>query len=140
MSGIFPSKTLSVAINRKPAEVCEYVWDGNNLPEWLISFCQSVQQAGDAWILETTEGRMTFRFVEKNPFGVLDHEVTLPSGSRIMNPMRVVPNGSGCEVLFTLLQLPEMSDERFAVDAGMVERDLLSLKVRMERAEANSEG
>jgi hypothetical protein len=32
----------------------------------------------------------------------LDHDVTLPSGETLSNPMRVVPNGTGSEVVFTL--------------------------------------
>jgi len=35
--------------------------------------------------------------------------------------MRVLPNGAGSEVTFTLFQLPEMSDQTFSEDAGMVE-------------------
>jgi hypothetical protein len=49
--------------------------------------------------------------------------------------MRVVANGSGSEVLFTLFHSPGMSEEAFAADAGMVERDLRGLKSRLERGE-----
>ena len=47
--------------------------------------------------------------------------------------MRVVPNGAGSEVTFTLLRLPEMSDQKFAEDAGMVQRDLRTLKSVLEK-------
>ena len=47
--------------------------------------------------------------------------------------MRVVPNGSGSEVIFTLFKTPEMSDKQFAEDAGLVERDLRTLKSVLER-------
>ncbi|MGH8769947.1 MAG: hypothetical protein ACREV2_02020 [Burkholderiales bacterium] len=50
----------------------------------------------------------------------------------ILNPMRVVPNGSGSEVMFTLFQLPDMPDEKFVTDAGWVERDLMMLKKVLE--------
>ncbi len=39
----------------------------------------------------------------------------------VVVPMRVVPNGSGSEVLFTLFQLPDVSDEKCAEDIGLVE-------------------
>ena len=42
--------------------------------------------------------------------------------------MRVVPNGAGCLVTFTLLQQDGMSDAEFERDAGMVESDLQALK------------
>ena len=69
----------------------------------------------------------------KNDFGVLDHYVTTAQGVEIYVPMRVVPNGSGSEVMFTLFKTPDMSDKQFADDAGMVERDLKTLKSVMER-------
>jgi hypothetical protein len=67
-----------------------------------------------------------------NEFGILDHVVTLPDGQSNLNSMRVVANGEGSEVMFTLFQLPEMSDEQFVKDAGMVEADLQMLKTVME--------
>ena len=86
------------------------------------------------WFVETPAGRAGFAFVERNEFGVLDHEVTLPSGDVIYNPMRVVPNGDRCEVVFTLRRLPGMSDEDFERDAGLVQADLIRLKQLMEVA------
>ncbi len=47
--------------------------------------------------------------------------------------MRVVPNGSGSEVLFTLFQLPDVSDEKYAEEIGLVEQDLKNLKSVLER-------
>jgi hypothetical protein len=63
---------------------------------------------------------------------VVDHEVATPAGERILNPMRVIPNGSGCEVVFTLFQRPGVSDETFETDAQWVTRDLESLKRLLE--------
>jgi hypothetical protein len=46
--------------------------------------------------------------------------------------MRVIPNGSGSEVLFTLVRAPGMTDQEFANDAQQVERDLAALKSLLE--------
>jgi hypothetical protein len=126
------SQTISVPINRPPAEVDGFASSPENLPQWVRSFCQSITKSGDAWFMETPDGQVGIRFAAANEFGVLDHVVTLPDGRSILNPMRVVANGEGSEVLFTLFQLPEMSDEEFARDAGMVEADLNSLKWVLE--------
>lgn len=75
---------------------------------------------------------MTIKFVERNELGVLNHYVTLSTGQRVLNPMRVIPNGYGSEVMFTLFRLPEMSDEKFAQDAKLVESDLKNLKNQLE--------
>jgi hypothetical protein len=72
-------------------------------------------------------GRVKVKFAEKNKFGVLDHDVTLPSGVTVYNPMRVFPNHDGSELVFTLRR-PDMSDQEFAEDAKSVEKDLAKLK------------
>jgi hypothetical protein len=42
------------------------------------------------------------RFVERNRFGVIDHDVTLPTRETVHNPLTVLPNGTGSEVVFTV--------------------------------------
>jgi hypothetical protein len=126
------SRTISVAIKRPPAEVCEFASNPENLPQWVRSFCLSVRESGDDWFMKTPHGPVGICFAAANEFGVLDHVVTLPDGRSILTPMRVVPNGEGSEVLFTLFQLPEMTDDQLARDAGMVEADLNSLKAVLE--------
>src|SRR5690606_15315506 len=103
-----------------------------NLPQWLRSFCLSVKRTGDQWQMETPTGWITIQFVPANDFGVLDHVVTLPDGQAILNPMRVVANGEGSEVTFTLFQLPDMSAEQFGKGGEMVEADLRSLRAVLE--------
>lgn len=75
---------------------------------------------------------MIFAFVEFNPYGVLDHTVTLASGIRLENPMRVILNGTGSELLFTLFQHEGMSDEQFEADAALVQSDLETLRRILE--------
>ena len=58
--------------------------------------------------------------------------VTLPDGQTFNNPMRVVPNGAGSLVTFTLFRQDGMSDAEFERDAGMVESDLQTLKRVLE--------
>jgi hypothetical protein len=77
-------------------------------------------------------GKVRIRFAERNDFGVLDHDVTLASGQTVHNPMRVVANADGSELVFTLFRRPEMSDDEFAADASAVERDLAALRRLLE--------
>ncbi|UUZ83972.1 hypothetical protein LJK88_09510 [Paenibacillus sp. P26] len=134
MRPVARSKTLSVAIERRPEEVYEYVLNLAHFPEWATSFCRSIRESEDGWwVIETPDGSMQIKFVERNAHGVLDHYARLESGQEVFNPMRVIANGSGSEMLFTLFQLPGMSDAKFSEDAGMVEQDLLTLKSVLER-------
>jgi len=130
------SRTITCSSDRPPAAVCEFASNPENLPQWVRSFCLSVKKSGDKWGMETHTGWVGIRFVAVNDYGVLNHVVTLPDGQSILNPVRVVANDIGSEVMFTLFQLPGMSDEQFAKDAGMVKADLQTLKVVLEGSQA----
>jgi hypothetical protein len=125
------SRTLSISIERPAAQVYAFASHPDNLPRWITS--AKVRKSGDVWIMETPTGLIRIRFAAMNEFGVLDHFATLPDGQEILNPIRVVPNGAGSEVVFTLFQTAGMSDQRFAEDAGLVEADLRMLKSILER-------
>ena len=125
---------ISESIDRPAAQVYDYAADPAHLPEWAPGLGRSVENVDGRWFVETPAGRAGVAFVERNEFGVLDHEVTLPSGDVIYNPMRVVPNGDGCEVVFSLRRLPGMSSEDFERDAGLVQADLTRLKQVLEAA------
>lgn len=77
---------------------------------------------------------MIFAFVPRNDLGVLDHTVTLSSGQKLTNYMRVIPNGAGSEVLFTLFQSEGMTDQQFEEDAALVLSDLQTLRRVLETA------
>jgi hypothetical protein len=128
------SKQISESIDRPAADVYHYASDPAHLPEWAPGLGSSVENVDGRWFVETPAGRVGLAFVERNEFGVLDHEVTLPSGDIIYNPMRVIPDGDGCEVVFTLRRLPGMSSEEFERDAGLVQADLTRLKQVLEAA------
>lgn len=44
-----------------------------------------------------------------------------------------LPNGTGSEVMLVLFRQPEMDDAEFARDAGLMQKDLLTLKRLLER-------
>lgn len=125
---IYPSMNISVQIAREPAAVYEYVADLNNLPNWAATFCKSIRKEGDGWLMETSLGTMAIRLTPNNSLGVLDHYLTPPDGETIYVPVRVVANGSGSEVIFTLFRLPGVSEADYGADAAMVRQDLNTLK------------
>jgi predicted 3-demethylubiquinone-9 3-methyltransferase (glyoxalase superfamily) len=123
---------LGVSIDCPAERVYAFVADPENLPRWATAFVRAVRRSAAGWVVDTPGGPVGFRFVERNDLGVLDHYVSPSPGVEILNPMRVVPRGAGSEVIFTLFQLPDTSDEAFAEDAAMVERDLRTLKAVLE--------
>jgi Polyketide cyclase / dehydrase and lipid transport len=127
------SRQLGVLIDRPVNEVYEYASDPVNLPEWAPGLGSAVVEVDGHWYVETFAGRAGIVFAPRNDFGILDHDVTMPSGDVFYNPMRVFANEDGSEVVFTLRRSPGMSSEDFERDAGLVSADLARLKQVLER-------
>jgi hypothetical protein len=130
------SRTLSVHIDNSAAEVYAYASQPAHLPSWAPGLGGGVEQIDGRWYVLTGAGRLGLDFAPPNQYGVLDHDVTLPSGEVVYNPMRVLadgPGGSGgCEVVFTLRRLSGMTDAEFERDAAAITTDLVRLKGVME--------
>jgi hypothetical protein len=130
----YPSKQVSIAINKNVNEVYQFISTPENMPRWAAGLSQSqMVKSGDDWIAESPMGKVKVHFAEKNKFGVVDHDVTLPSGETNHNPLRVVRNGEGSEVIFTLYRLPKVTDADFDKDAAAVKKDLEKLKSLLEK-------
>jgi hypothetical protein len=128
-----PSRTLTVSIDRDWREVYDFASIPENFPRWAAGLGRRFERSGDEWTAEAPDGRpIRIRFSPPNRHGVVDHTV-LVDGKESHNAMRVVPNGTGAEVMFTLLRTPGMTADAFAADAAAVERDLLALKTLLER-------
>jgi len=126
------SRQISEWIDCRAEVAYEFASDPAHLPQWAPGLGSAVERVGDEWFVETPMGRVGFAFAPTNDFGVLDHEVTLPSGEVFLNPMRVVPDGEACEVVFTLRRQQGMSDAEFERDAAAVAADLATLKRLLE--------
>jgi len=127
------SRHVSIAIVRPAGEVYDYVRHPANLPRWAAGLGGSIEHGDGQWVAESPMGRVVVAFAPDNQFGVLDHRVTLPSGLVVDNPMRVIADGAGCEVLFTVRRQPGMTDEEFERDADAVRADLGTLKRVLEK-------
>ncbi|WP_322786763.1 SRPBCC family protein [Paraburkholderia phytofirmans] len=127
------AQVISVHIARDWREVYAFTSDPAAFPEWASGLGRPLGHDDAIWRFEGSEGATTVRFSAPNEYGVLDHFVLLPDGNEIYIPLRVIANGSGCDVQFTLFRVPGMTDEKFAADAQWVERDLRKLKALLEK-------
>lgn len=126
------SRHISQVIHREPAVVYAFASDPDNLPRWAGGLAQGeVRREGEALVVDSPMGRVSVRFVETNPYGVLDHDVTLPTGEVVHNPLRVLAHPEGSEVVFTLRQR-EMTNEEFDADTASITDDLHALKELLE--------
>lgn len=128
----FPVRHISIGIERNPEAVYTFISNPENLPQWAAGLSGSIKKDGETWIAESPMGTITIQFAEKNSFGVVDHLVRV-GDQTFDNPMRVLKNESGSEVMFTLYRRPEMDDKAFEADAKQIETDLKKLKSILEK-------
>jgi hypothetical protein len=128
----FESRILSVRINRPFHEVYGFLSIPENFSKWAQGIGTLTGKTGDTWIVASPAGPVKVRFTGQNRFGFLDHYVITESGPEVYVPMRVIANGTGSEVTLVLFRLPDMSDERYAEDARLMEKDLAALKNLLE--------
>lgn len=130
---VYPSLVISVSIERDWREVYDFASIPENFQRWAAGLGRRFEKIGDEWAAADPDGRaIRIRFTPPNAFGVLDHTVSSDIGQS-QNAMRVVPNGTGAEVMFTLLRTPNMTDEVFSADAAAIKRDLEALKALLEQ-------
>jgi uncharacterized protein YndB with AHSA1/START domain len=118
------SRYISVRIARPADEVYRFVTDTTKLPLWAHGLNATVWTAGEAALGQASDAPVEVCFAENNDFGVCDLQVTLPSGEVVTSPMRVVSDGEGSEVLFTLrpregMGVDEIDDEQAAIAADL---------------------
>lgn len=132
MTGSSQAHIVSVHIACDWRDVYAFASPPQAFPLWASGLGKPLGHEGALWSFESSDGPVTVRFSAANDYGVLDHYVLLPDGNEIYIPLRVIANGNGSDVQFTLFRLPGMTDEKFAADAQWVERDLNALKALLE--------
>ena len=124
---------ISIGIEHPFAAVYDFLAAPENFPKWAEGLGKTFRHVGGLdWQVDTPLGSMRVRFSPRNAYGVADHALYPDGGEPMDNPLRVIRNGTGSEVTFTLLQRPGMTDEQFRVDADWVRKDLAALKALLE--------
>lgn len=124
---------VSVFIARPVNDVYRFASDVGNMAKWATGLGGSIDKVDGEWIANGPIGRVKVRMATPNAFGVLDHDVVLESGTTVKNPVRVLEQGGGSLVVFTLFRQPGVSDDAFEADVKWVEKDLNILKTLLEK-------
>lgn len=125
------TRNLSISINCDISKAYKFLSMPENMPKWA-SGLGKLTKTDHGWIAETKSGPMKARFSDSNSFGVLDHWLIPKSGAVIYIPLRVVRNGNGCELIFTLFRISGMTQYNFDADTEWVLRDLRTAKRLLE--------
>lgn len=127
------ARIIHTSIDRDWRQVYAFASKPENMPLWASGLASGLTRDGEDWIADGGPiGDVRVRFAPSNDFGVVDHTVTVQSGLVVLNSLRIVPNGDGAEVMFTLLRQADMDDDAFERDAQHVAKDLATLKTLME--------
>lgn len=126
------AEVVHTSIAAPPQKLIAWLSDMNTWKSWAPWIQTVTKSSPRDWTLATDAGTMKVRFVEPNAFGVLDHEVTLESGVTVLNSLRVVPNGSGSELVMVVVHRPDMTNDEFERDVQAVTDDLARMKKTAE--------
>lgn len=127
------SEVVSQAVGVSAQAAYAFASRMDNLPLWASGLAKGIDQREGKWFADSPMGEVEVAMVSANPFGVLDHDVTLPNGVRVHNAFRVTPRGEGCLFSFVVPRLAGASQESFASDIAHVRRDLATLKKLLEQ-------
>jgi hypothetical protein len=127
------ARQLSISIEVPFDRAYAYARQPAHFADWAAGLADTLRHTERGWVADTPQGEAAVEFSQDNAFGVLDHRVRLPGQPEILIPLRMIANGDGTEVLFTLFRQPQMDDAAFEHDAGLVMRDLESLKRKLEQ-------
>ena len=130
--------TVRITIDAPFTEVTADLADPATHPEWGTEFFSGAARKGDDGEVIMTVPRMGGEVRSKVDAdleaGRIDLYLTpigAPFGPPL--PVRVIPNGDGVDVLFTLARVPGQSEDEWQDGLASMERELVNLKARHER-------
>ncbi len=109
----YTSDTFFMSIKAAPAGVFDFLANVNNWPLFSI-FAQSVSRIDDThWIVHSPHGNVEVVTAFDKEHGILDHYIRPAESSEdfLLIPYRVVPNGSGAELMITIFNTSDKYDE-----------------------------
>lgn len=130
------SRHISLIANADPATIYGIARDLQQLPTWASGLAAGELEVIDdnTVELDSPMGRVQAQFVPRNELGILDHTVTLPDGTEVLNPLRVIAHPEGSELIFSIRR-GEAEEEKFEADCYTVRTDLERLTALVESPE-----
>ncbi len=129
--------TVTVTIDAPLETVSADIADPSSHLEWATEFFSgSAEDKGDGtWQMNVARmgGPVLMRIDGDTALGVIDMylaPVGAPFGAPL--PVRVIPNGGGSDVLFTLTRFPDQTDQEWNEGLRSMKRELGNLKTRHE--------
>ncbi len=116
------SRTISIIVKKKTGEVFDAILQ---VPPKMMP---DAKMNDDGWWSFTgPHGKSRLKFNENKSLGILDHQY-VDEGSSWNVPMRVVSSGDFSELMMTLNQPDELTDEQFEQRVSEVGEMIVNMK------------
>jgi hypothetical protein len=123
-------ETRSLGIAATPAAVHAYLSDGHNLPAWAPGFAPRVRAAGESWVISRADVEFTIDVRADPRSGTVDF---LAAGDHARGLFaRVLPNGTGSELQFTIMFAPDTPEEVVLAQTITLETELGAVRAACE--------
>ncbi|GAB3268193.1 SRPBCC family protein [Sinomonas notoginsengisoli] len=123
---------LGVPIALSQRAVAAFAGNPANLPRWAAGLAAGIREERGRWLAESPMGPVEVRFVGDTAAGILDHEVALPDGTRVLNQFRILDDGPHSLAVFHLRRAEGATEKAFEADAAAVQSDLEALRRVLE--------
>jgi cold-inducible RNA-binding protein len=107
------AKTLTASLPGNARDLFTRISDPDNLPQWHPSFCRSLRRENGSLLVESPRGTVPVHFVRDDHSLVLDIVVLVAEGIKLTHAIRLLPNGEGSEIVWTLVKPEGITDSVF---------------------------
>jgi hypothetical protein len=120
------AETRSLGIAATPEAVHAYLSDGRNLPEWAPGFASRIRRHDRGWVVARGEIEFAIDVPAEPLSGTVDF---LAPGEHARGLYaRVLPNGEGAELTFTIMFTPDTPDDVVAAQMLTLETELAAIR------------
>jgi len=107
------AKTLTASLPQDAQALFAWIADPENLARWHTSFCRALRKENGSLIAESPRGRVPVRFIRDDRSLVLDLLTEVAEGIELTNAIRILSNGEGSEMVWTLVKPDGISEAIF---------------------------
>jgi hypothetical protein len=116
----------SLGIAAAPAEVHAYLAEAGNLPAWAPGFASRVSRSGASWLVSRDGAEFTIDVLVEPRSGTVDFVAAGDHARGLFT--RVLPNGEGSEVVFTLMFAPDTPEGAITAQMLTLETELAAVR------------
>lgn len=127
--------TQTISIDAPPGVVIDLITDPAEFPRWAAGFARGAHADGDDWLVDTGDAEVRLHVRVSHELGTVDYLLAdaLPE-VEIGAFSRVVPNGRGCEFIFTQFLAEDIGEPDLEDQRAVVAIELQTVRALAERA------